>query len=212
MRRSKPNWRLCGRSSERGGECCLRAYQSTRRHVHSLPPALHPCTNRFMSRPTSIVPGQRFGSYVAVQRVDGAKPVQWLCRCDCGEEREVWANNLKSGGAKSCGCSFGVPRERHGLRWRPEYSTWTNMRRRCQNPADTRYPYYGGKGITVCARWRSFSAFIDDMGPRPSNAFRLKRVDTDGNYEPENCYWETREREASPPRRPSSSGKDGSTT
>lgn len=78
-----------------------------------------------------------------------------------------------------------------------EYSAWQEMRARCRNPSHAAYRHYGGRGITVCDAWReSFEAFLADMGRRPSPDHSLDRIDNDGNYEPGNVRWATRERQA----------------
>jgi hypothetical protein len=75
---------------------------------------------------------------------------------------------------------------------KPEHYVWRSMISRCTNPSNDSYHYYGGRGIKVCERWRSYENFITDMGDRPSADYSLERRDVSGDYTPENCYWTTR--------------------
>jgi hypothetical protein len=72
---------------------------------------------------------------------------------------------------------------------RKEKAAWQNMLNRCRNPRTEDWPNYGGRGIRVCDRWRSWAAFIADVGMAPSPAHTLDRIENDGNYEPGNVRW-----------------------
>ena len=152
-----------------------------------------------MTAPANLL-GLRFGRLSVAERQanDRHGRTKWLCQCDCGASNIVSGGSLISGRTTSCGCLHTEvirtqrPRLDHGHASgtrTPEYRAWRGMITRCN---DLENENYGGRGIFVCARWRNdFSAFLEDVGPRPSEGHSLDREDPDGNYEPDNVRWAT---------------------
>lgn len=143
------------------------------------------------------IAGQRFGRLVAIRRVENLPPykqARWLFKCDCGKEHTQFGYVVWHGNNKSCGClRKDTPAHLiHGGTGTPEYRAWASMRGRCLCPTNRAYALYGGRGIKICARWRSFDNFLADMGPRPTAKHSIDRVNTNGNYSPSNCRWATK--------------------
>ena len=78
----------------------------------------------------------------------------------------------------------------HGKRHTKLFGVWWQMIQRCRNPKHKAYRNYGGRGIAVCDRWKSFENFALDMGEAP-HGLSLERKDNDGHYDPSNCVWAT---------------------
>lgn len=135
-----------------------------------------------------------------------------LCRCACGAEKTIAERHLTNGATRSCGClrvengerspseetrrklseqKVGIlnPNYTFGFTGSPTFGTWCNMHKRCAEPGN---PWYGGKGIAVCARWTGnpdgYYNFVDDMGLRPDGMV-IDRIDSSKDYEPSNCRW-----------------------
>lgn len=142
-------------------------------------------------RPSMV--GKKFNRWEVVND-DIKDRRKWLCMCSCGTIKEVDKGNVKSGASQSCGClsaeTAGNNFRAHGASGTPEFNTWCNIRSRCRDPNSADYPTHGGRGIKVCQRWsESFEAFLADVGAKPSPRHRLRRINLDGDFEPENCLW-----------------------
>lgn len=157
--------------------------------------------------------GQRFGRLVAQSTSEGTAKNRrrWLCACDCGKQHSVRTASLVNGSVQSCGC---WKNEKSGERFtRYEgrlsitdhylYRVWIGIRYRCERQKHPSYKHYGGRGITVCERWReSFEAFFEwARSSGYERGLSIERKDNDGPYAPENCTWIPRGRQVRNTRR-----------
>ena len=151
--------------------------------------------------------GKSFGRWLVIKQgqrryqPNGSSRITWLCKCSCGEIKEVPSIDLRKGLSRSCGCYM---REKavsdntvHGLSNTGEYTRWTDMHQRCYNKSHPRYKDWGGRGIEVCAKWHKrnpmgFENYYNDLkllGPCPDETFTIDRINNDKDYSLDNIRW-----------------------
>lgn len=145
--------------------------------------------------------GDVFGRLTVLRRAGyrqyaSGKAVVWMCRCECGAEKEFVASNLTKGDAQSCGCLHVeqlVERStKHGLCHTDMYHVWLMIVQRCTNPRNKDWKHYGGRGITIDPRWRDFAVFAAEAGPGYATGLTIDRIENDEGYKPGNTRWATR--------------------
>lgn len=140
---------------------------------------------------------ERYGRLVVLNHFYMSNAEYCYCKCDCGNSLTTKLRSLVSGNTKSCGClkreilDNNMFKPTHGMKNSRIYNIWANMIQRCNNPHQTQYKYYGGRGITVCDEWLKFENFYRDMKDGYLDDLTLDRKDSLKGYFKGNCRWVT---------------------
>lgn len=151
-----------------------------------------------MNRPYEDLTGQRFGRLMVIKRVANKyNRIFFLCKCDCGNEKEICGKRLSIGQTRSCGClaaeSIRNRSLKHGYANKERlYRIWKGMRQRCNNVNNPKYKDYGGRGVKICDEWDNYLVFREwALQNGYTDELSIDRVNVDGDYEPSNCRWST---------------------
>ena len=131
-------------------------------------------------------------------------PICIAATCSCGNLWEGSKSNLVAKATKSCGCLQSEARQtsclKHGHKSKGKtskvYRAWQAMKSRCYLHSPINHQYLA-RGIGVCDEWRdNFEAFAAHIGPSPSSAHSVDRIDNLRAYEPGNVRWATKKEQA----------------
>ncbi len=144
-----------------------------------------------------VMPGDKYFRLTIIKETEKRKGRRYfLCRCECGVEKEIRLEGLSNGQVVSCGCFnreiSSTVNKKHGMYRSRIYRIWAGMRSRCLDVNKDCYNNYGGRGITICPEWSDFITFYNwAMANGYKDNLSIDRINVNGNYEPANCSWIT---------------------
>ena len=144
--------------------------------------------------------GKKYNRLTCIRKDENRDSRYYIFKCECGNEKSIIAGNVERGFSKSCGC-YEIEHPSHykyGYSHTRIDNIYRSMKTRCYIKTNKNYKKYGGRGIKICDEWlkdkMSFFSWAFENGYNDN--LTIDRINTNGNYEPQNCRWVTYKEQA----------------